>query len=84
MPNYQESSSEKLMIELTNQLNSQQNELFSLILEESCMCGSDIESLIVKYEDFNGLSTNERIKTFSVLVKVLEEHNQESIRNFEN
>lgn len=84
MPNYQESSSEKLMIELTNKLNQSQNELFALLLEETCMCGADIESLIVKYEDFNGLNTNERIETFSVLVKVLREHEAESMRNFEN
>lgn len=84
MPNYQESTSEKLMIDLTNKLNDSQNELFSLILEESCMCGMDIESLIVKYEDFQDLSTMDRMKTFSVLIKVLHEHEQETIRNFEN
>jgi hypothetical protein len=96
MPNACDSSSEKLMTELTNKLNSAQNDLFALLLEGSCQEGKDIEDLRKEYANFeysdgfdtefgdNGIMRKELIdETFEVLVKVLHEHNLESIRNFE-
>jgi hypothetical protein len=103
MPNACDSSSEKLMTELTNKLNSAQNDLFALLLEGSCQEGKDIEDLRKEYANFeysdgfdtefgdgfdtefgdNGIMRKELIdETFEVLVKVLHEHNLESIRNF--
>jgi hypothetical protein len=46
--------------------------------------GKDTETLIQDYREFNGLSEKEIKETFVIFVKVLQEHEAETIRNFEN
>ena len=83
MPNYCNTTTEKLMTELTNKLSSNQNDLFSELLEGSCAIGKSTENLIKEYSEFMGLSKGEIKETFQVLVKVLVEQEKESVRNFE-
>ncbi len=83
MPNYQESKSEKLMTELTNQLNVEQNELFSELLEGSSQMGKSTDQLIMEYQEFKMLTTDQIRDTFRVLVKVLIQHEKDTMENFE-
>ena len=84
MPNYQESKSEKLMIELCDKLSQNQNELFSLCLEESAQCGMDIDDIIKKYQNYDFMPKTHIRQVFRVLIQVLECHLKESVENFEN
>jgi hypothetical protein len=83
MPNYIESKSEKLMNELTEKLNVEQNELFSELLEGSSAMGKTTDDMIQEYQEYKMLTTDQIRDVFRVLVKVLIQHEKDSIENME-
>ena len=81
MPNYEDSRSEKLMHKLTAKLNTNQNELFSELLEGSAAQGKSREVLLKEYQEYRDLTTEQIHETFRVLYKVLIEHDKECEEN---
>jgi len=81
MPNYEDSRSEKLMHKLTANLNTNQNELFSELLEGSAAMGKSTETLLDEYQEYRDLTPEQIHETFRVVLKVLIEHDKECEEN---